>query len=124
MPPDRLSRLLLLIRRSARAAPIRLAAYAVLTLGATWLALGQVGGTNDFRDSHLLEPYESVARDAVLHHAQLPLWDPYHCGGLYALGNPQTRFASPTFLASLIFGARRGGAVLLALFLLLGMEGM
>ncbi|MBX5481945.1 MAG: hypothetical protein IRZ16_08935, partial [Myxococcaceae bacterium] len=123
-PPERPKRLLFVLRRWARATPVRLGAYAVVTLAATWIALGQAGGMNDFRDAHLLVPYEEVARQTVVEYGQVPFWDPYHCGGMYALGSPQTRFASPTFLFTLLFGARRAEPLLLALFLLLGMEGM
>ena len=64
-----------------------------------------------------------MAARTVLDYGELPLWAPWACGGLYALGNPQTRFASPTFLLSLVFGARRAEPLVLFLFLVLGMEG-
>ena len=35
---------------------------------------------------------------------QLPLWNPYKCGGMPMLGNPQSHFVTPWFLLSLLLG--------------------
>ncbi len=110
-------------RRCAAQRPYRFALFAVFALFANWKALGQVGSLNDFRDSHLLHSYEVAAVDTVRDYGQAPLWNPWACGGMYASGNPQTRFASPTFLVSLAFGARRGEGILAFVFLFLGLEG-
>jgi hypothetical protein len=117
------AKLLEVARRWAARPAYRWAFFASLALMATWSALGQVGSLNDFRDSHLLHTYEAAAVRTLLEYGEAPLWNPWACGGLYASGNPQTRFASPTFLVSLLFGARRAEAVLAFLFLFLGMEG-
>jgi hypothetical protein len=53
----------------------------------------------------------------------VPLWDPYYCGGLYLLGSPQARFASPTFLLSLLGGEARGEALAMFLLFIVGLEG-
>jgi hypothetical protein len=120
--PNRI-KLLEIVRRWAARPASRLAFFAALSLAANWTALGQVGSLNDFRDSHLLHSYEVAAVRTVVEYGELPLWNPWACGGMYAAGNPQTRFASPPFLVSLMFGARRGEGVLAFLFLWLGMEG-
>jgi hypothetical protein len=112
------------LRRAAARPLFRLGVFAVVALAASWRPLGEAGALNDFRDSHLVHTYEEVAVRTVLEHGQVPLWNPWSCGGMYGLGNPQTRFASPTFLASLALGARRAEPVLLFFFLLLAMEGM
>lgn len=117
------AKLLVLARRWAARPPYRCVFFAGLALAATWSALGQVGSLNDFRDSHLLHSYEVAAVRTVVEYGQLPFWNPWACGGMYASGNPQTRFSSPTFLVSLVFGARRAEAVLAFLFLFFGMEG-
>jgi hypothetical protein len=116
-------RILRSVRLVAATASLRLMVFCALALWASWTPLGQAGGMNDFRDSHLLHPYEEAAVRTVREHGQWPLWTPWSCGGLYALGNPQTRFASPAFLVSLALGARRAEPVLLFAFLVLGMEG-
>jgi hypothetical protein len=41
---------------------------------------------------------------SVFHYHQLPLWNPYECGGVSLWGNPQAHFLSPFFLLDLLFG--------------------
>jgi hypothetical protein len=101
----------------------RLGVFALLALVATWPLLGTPEGINTFRDAHVLSHYESVARSSVVRWGQAPLWDPYYCGGMYLLGTPQARFASPTFLFTLIFGEARGEAVTAFVMLIVGLEG-
>jgi hypothetical protein len=110
-------------RRGAASTPWRLAVFALVAASAAWMPLSQVGGLNDFRDAHLLSSYDMAAARTVTDHGQFPLWDPWNCGGLYGLGSPQTRFASPTLLLSVVFGARRAEALMFFAFLLLGLEG-
>lgn len=109
--------------RAATTTGLRLALFGVLALLAAWRPLEQAGGLNDFRDSHLLHSYEEAAARTVTRYGQLPLWNPWACGGLYAPGNPQTRVASPTLLLSAALGARPAEPLVLWAFLVLGMEG-
>jgi len=44
------------------------------------------------------------ARDAILREHQLPLWNPYYCGGIPLLGYAESMFASPVFLPILALG--------------------
>jgi hypothetical protein len=44
-------------------------------------------------------PYYTVS-----HYHQLPLWNPFECGGVPLWGNPQSRFLSPFFLLHLLVG--------------------
>jgi hypothetical protein len=101
----------------------RAAFFAVLGLVMVWPLLEHAASYNEFRDAQVLFAYERNAVAAVKDYAQLPLWDPYYCGGLYALGTPQSRFASPTFLLSLVLGAQRAIPVIAYLMFLIGMEG-
>ncbi len=41
---------------------------------------------------------------ALTRHHEWPLWDPYHCGGVPILGNPESQALSPLFPLSLLFG--------------------
>jgi len=53
-------------------------------------------------DQHLVfhwVPYQTVAK-----WKQVPLWNPYLCGGTPMLGNPQSRILTPFFLLHLVFG--------------------
>ncbi|RKH35887.1 hypothetical protein D7Y13_00725 [Corallococcus praedator] len=117
------STLLRVLYRIATTAGLRLAFFGLLALVAAWEPLSQVGRTNDFRDAHLLYAYEEAGARTVATYGQAPLWNPWTCGGQYALGSPQTRVASPTVLLSAALGAHRAEAVVLWLFLVLGMEG-
>ncbi len=49
-----------------------------------------------------------VAYHTVAHFHQFPLWNPYKCGGMGMLANPQARFLSPFFLLHLLFGPSVG----------------
>ncbi|MCI0570081.1 MAG: hypothetical protein L0Y66_04955 [Myxococcaceae bacterium] len=119
----RLPRLLFAARRVSASFGLRMLVFGALALWASWTPLGQAGGLNDFRDSHLLHSYEEAAVRTLTHFGQVPLWNPWSCGGLYALGNPQTRLASPTLLLSAAVGARRAEPLLLFAFLVVAMEG-
>ncbi|HEX8791834.1 MAG TPA: hypothetical protein VF765_12860 [Polyangiaceae bacterium] len=113
--------------RAARAAssrlPWRLAVFAALALCASWPLLSTAPALNEFRDAHVLAHYETAAREALLRWHQMPLWDPYYCGGMYLLGTPQARFVSPTFLLTLIFGEQRAEALSVFAMMLVGLEG-
>lgn len=101
----------------------RFAWFAALALVATWPYLRTAGVLNEFRDAQVLWSYEDAARRTVVDYGQLPLWNPWYCGGLYGLGSPQARFGAPTFLLTLLFGTSGGEALLCFLAVLLALEG-
>jgi hypothetical protein len=107
---------------SSRTLP-RLAFFALLALVLVYPLLGNAALLNEFRDAQVLQAYEHDAVISVSRFGQAPLWDPYYCGGLYALGSPQSRFASPLFAFSLWFGARRASVVIAFFMFAVGMEG-
>jgi hypothetical protein len=107
----------------ASRASTRLGLFSVLALVALWPVSGRAGSFNEFRDAQFLYAYEDAAVQTVREFGQLPLWNPYYCGGMYALGAPQARFASPAFLVSLLLGAGRAQVVIAFIMLVLGMEG-
>jgi hypothetical protein len=49
-----------------------------------------------------------VAYHTVAHFHQFPLWNPYKCGGMGMLANPQARFLSPFFLLHVLLGPSVG----------------
>jgi hypothetical protein len=102
---------------------VRVAAFTLFALIVAWPLLATAGMMNLFRDAQVLFAYERDAVLGVRHFGSLPLWDPFYCGGLYALGTPQSRFVSPTFALSLLFGAARGEALTIFAMLILGLEG-
>jgi hypothetical protein len=118
--------LVTLLRKAGQLAAkgyFRAAVFSIFALAVAWPVLATAGEMNIFRDAQVLYAYERDAAWSVLHFGSLPLWDPYYCGGLYALGTPQSRFVSPTFLLSLLFGPARGEALTIFAMVALGLEG-
>lgn len=101
----------------------RMACFALIALCAAWQWLGAAAFYNEFRDAQVLFHYENVAVRTVREFLEMPLWDPYYCGGMYLLGSPQSRYASPLFLFSLAFGAQRAQPLIAWVLLIVGMEG-
>ena len=110
--------------RLARSTPVRLALFAILALILVWTSLGAAASVNEFRDAQVLLSYEQAAVDSVRRFGELPLWNPYYCGGLDGVGAPQSRFTSPTLILSVLFGPERAEVLIVFLFAVLGMEGM
>ena len=78
-----------------------------LALAATWPIFTHFDywGRGDW-DQHLF--YQAVPRRTLLEYGQWPLWNPWYCGGMVMLANPQSRFLSPTFPLVLAFGTVTG----------------
>jgi hypothetical protein len=49
-----------------------------------------------------------VDRTTIVEHGQLPLWNPYYCGGAPHIGSPQSGTLSPFTLLILLFGTPVG----------------
>lgn len=88
-----------------------------------WSALRTANQLNNFRDSQYFTLFEEAARLSVARFHELPLWDPYYCGGISALGTPSARFSAPTFLLTLLFGTLRGTALASVFMTVVGLEG-
>lgn len=101
----------------------RQAYFVILAIATVWPLLSSAASLNSYRDAHPLVQYEEAARTSVVSFHQFPLWDPYYCGGIDGLGTPQSRFVSPTFLLTLIFGTLRGEALVAFFMFWLGLEG-
>ena len=97
--------------------------FLVIALFFTWPVFRDFDywGIQDW-DQHFF--YHAVPRDTVLRYRQLPLWNPYTCGGTVLLANPQSRFLSPTFLLVLFLGAVRGLKIEIWLHAAIGLYGM
>ncbi|MBF0286416.1 MAG: hypothetical protein HQM14_01245 [SAR324 cluster bacterium] len=72
-------------------------------------------------DEHLF--YHAVPHRTLLEYKQIPLWNPYYCGGGVMLANPQSRFLSPSFVLLLLFGTVAGIKMEIFLHLVIGMLG-
>jgi hypothetical protein len=64
----------------------------------------RLGATSVQNDWDFNSELAWVAYYTVSHFHQMPLWNPYKCGGMAMLGNPQSRFLTPFFILHLIFG--------------------
>jgi hypothetical protein len=64
-----------------------------------------------------------VAYYTVVHFHRFPLWDPYKCGGLGMLANPQSRFLTPFFPLHLVFGPSVGAHLEIPLHLAIAWAG-
>jgi len=85
------------------------------------LAPDATGSTDDWR---WFTFHWEVARTTILQHGELPVWNPYHCGGNVQLANPQTQELSPLAWPMLVFGVNAGLKLFLLLHLLLGFGAM
>jgi hypothetical protein len=61
---------------------------------------------------------------ALTRHGEWPLWDPYHCGGITILGNPQSQHFSPVYLLALLAGPTLGSKLFLLAHAWAGFAGM
>jgi len=72
-------------------------------------------------DQHIF--YHAVPRLTILEYRQIPLWNPYHCGGSPLLAYPQSYLLSPAFLISLILGVIPGVKIEMLVFSIVGLYG-
>ena len=99
-------------------------------LGATAFALafchpmrGHLGEAGYHHDWDLLWQLDWAACGAVMRHHQLPLWNPYKCGGMPLLANPHSRILTPFFLLHLLFGPVAGLHLEIPVHLAIGWAG-
>ncbi len=65
-----------------------------------------------------------AGRRSVLWFGELPLWNPWTCGGQVYLANPQSTIATPTFVLVLLFGTALGSKLMLVAYLFFALDGM
>src|SRR6185312_13718948 len=104
---DPLVTLLRKARQLAAKGYFRAAVFTIFALAVAWPVLATAGEMNIFRDAQVLYAYERDAAWSVLHFGSLPLWDPYYCGGLYALGTPRSRRLGRDVGRAVLCGERR-----------------
>lgn len=96
------------LRGGGRAARLRVAILAAVSLACgaafSWPVLGQLGGMTAFSDWDHFLTLHWVQYETVRQYGQVPLWNPYVCGGIPMLGNPQSRWLTPFFLLHLLSG--------------------
>ncbi|MBF0286414.1 MAG: hypothetical protein HQM14_01235 [SAR324 cluster bacterium] len=77
-------------------------------------------GVEDW-DEHFF--FQAVPHRTLLEYKQMPLWNPYYCGGSVMLANPQSRFLSPSFLLILLWGPVLGIKIEIFLHFVIGLLG-
>jgi len=90
---------------------------------ALWPALQQGASWSSRYDWRYFETMSELARRTVLWYHELPLWNPYSCGGEVGLANPQSLEAAPTFVLVLLFGTPWGFKLSMLVYLALGIFG-
>lgn len=78
----------------------------------------------DWMDDHQFYSWEESDRMTLLQYGQLPLWNPFWCGGTVVIAAPEDPFLSPDFLLRLVFGVAHGRRLAILLLVVLGFEGM
>jgi hypothetical protein len=77
-----------------------------------------------YHDEHFWYLHEDAAREAMVRYHELPAWNPYFCGGISGIANPQDTSLAPDFLLRMVFGVGPGRRLAVMLFVMLGMEGL
>jgi hypothetical protein len=70
----------------------------------SWPVLGHLTTPGAMGDWDMLMGIKWASYETIVKFHQLPLWDPYKCGGLPMLGNPQSQIISPFFPLTLLYG--------------------
>jgi hypothetical protein len=102
---------------------LAVAAATVLSLGYWAPALLALDATGS-GDWQMVHHNFEVGWVALLRFGEWPLWDPYHCGGVTMLGNPESQHFTPWFLLSLLTGTTLGTKVMLVAHTIIGFVGM
>jgi len=67
--------------------------------------------------------YSESARVTLVQYHQFPLWNPFVCGGMTNIGNPQNNYLSPFFIFSLLFGSITGNKLIFVISFFIGLIG-
>src|ERR1035437_1125387 len=74
-------------------------------------------------DSDMFAELRWVPYYTITHFHQLPFWNPYKCGGMTMLGNPESGIVTPFLLFYLIFGLVPGMLLDICLHVAIGFAG-
>lgn len=92
------------------ASPLRCGAClaaAIFAAAFCWPLFGHAGELGVARDWDQHQLYHWVPYETVVRYGQIPLWNPFECGGMPMLANPQSRWLSPFFLLHVWLGPAR-----------------
>jgi hypothetical protein len=92
------------LARALRSEALRVTGFATtFALVFSWPMLGHLATPGTLSDWDMLLGLKWAAYETIVKYHQLPLWNPYRCGGLAMLGNPQSQIVSPFFPLTLLF---------------------
>ncbi|MEM9070768.1 MAG: hypothetical protein AAGE52_19830 [Myxococcota bacterium] len=77
-----------------------------------------------FGDWQQFQHQWEAGRAALVRDGEVPLWNPWHCGGVFLFGDPQAQVYSPLFYLLLPFGTVAGLKIFLILHAAIGFAGM
>jgi len=95
------SRISRLARNELVTVPLGALAFALVF---SWPLLGHLATPGASGDWDMLLGLKWASYETIVKFHQFPLWDPYRCGGLPQLGNPQSQIISPFFPLTLLYG--------------------
>jgi hypothetical protein len=101
--------------------PLLFLALAFLAVAPVFRFPSLFAGQYDWR---YFESWIEVGRRSLVWWHQVPLWNPYGCGGEVLLANPQSMVASPLFVLSLAFGTALGLKLALVVYYFCAFDGM
>jgi hypothetical protein len=101
---------------------VALGALGIALMGA-WQIRGHFGEILGMGDWDFFYELQWVSYRTIHDFHQLPLWNPYQCGGMPLLGNPQSHTLTPWFILTLIFGPFAGLKLELPIFMAIAWSG-
>ena len=78
-------------------------------------------GVSDWPQTHF---YQEAPRKTITEYKQVPLWNPWQCGGNIQWANPLNTASSPFFIFIILFGPIVGIKIWIMVLLFLGLLGM
>lgn len=111
----------------ARAARLRRAALVAASLAVAALLFAELfesPAATGFGDYQFFHHSWELGRVALGRHGELPLWNPYQCGGIPEWGDPQSQLFHPLFLLTFVLGSTLALKLFLVLHAALGLAGM
>ena len=103
---------------------LRLAFFTLVVVGLAPEVLSEPNELIDFHDEFFFWSHEEAARRTILEYGEIPYWNPYLCGGVVGVANPQDTSLAPDFVLRLAFGTAPGRHLTVLLFFVLAMEGL
>lgn len=97
--------------------------YALAMFFPGLMAPGTAQNLVEYMDDHQFHAWEMANRITVMDYHQLPVWNPFWCGGTLAIAAPEDSFFAPDTLLRLAFGVSLGRQLSVILALVLAMEG-